>query len=144
MSTAAVASFGALLKVGDGGSPENFTTIAELLTISGPKMQADEADVTSFSSTGGWHERIATLLDGGEITCTANWIPQDATQDYTAGILHRFVSKVKQNYRIVFNDVGATTWTFPAWVFKVDTNLPLDKQMQFGFTLRITGQPTLA
>lgn len=144
MATSAVSSFGSLLKVGDGGSPENFTTIAELLTMSGPKMSADEAEVTNFSSTGGWKERIPTLLDGGEITCTANWIPQDATQDYTAGILHRFVNKTKQNYKLVFNDAGATTWTFSGYVLKTDTNLPLDKQMQFGFTLKITGQPTLA
>ena len=59
--TSAIAAYGTLLKLGDGGTPENFTTIAEVRDIGGPELGADVVDVTSHDSPGAWEEVIETI-----------------------------------------------------------------------------------
>lgn len=49
-----------LLKVGDGGSPETFTTVARLRGTS-YSINGEQVNVTSKDSTDGWRD----LLDGG-------------------------------------------------------------------------------
>ena len=60
----AISGYGTLLKRGDGGAPEVFTTVPEVGSISGPSMETDEAEVTSHSSaaSGAFKEFILTLL----------------------------------------------------------------------------------
>ena len=59
---------GTLLQRGDGGDPETFTTVAEVLNISGPSLSRDTIDVTTMDSPDEWIEFIAGLNDVGEIT----------------------------------------------------------------------------
>ncbi|MEO0880305.1 MAG: phage major tail protein, TP901-1 family [Pseudomonadota bacterium] len=47
-----------LLKIGDNGSPENFTTVAGLRTRS-LSLNAQTVDVTHAESVGGWRELLA-------------------------------------------------------------------------------------
>jgi len=63
----AVSSHGTLLKIGDGGGSEVFTTIAEVLDIIGFEQTLDREEVTNHSSAGR-KEWVATLLDGGEVS----------------------------------------------------------------------------
>jgi len=58
MATSAVAAFGTLLKIGDGGGPESFTTIAEVRTLGGPELSRDTVDVTSHDSTANWERSL--------------------------------------------------------------------------------------
>ena len=51
---AAKKAIGTVLKVGDGASPEVFTAIAGLSSITGPEFQAAEIDVTSMDTAGGF------------------------------------------------------------------------------------------
>lgn len=141
----ALNSFGTLLKIGDGATPtEGFTTIAEVLDISGPALKANTEDVTSHSSTGGWEESIPTTLAAGEVTFDVNFIPTTATQSQTSGLLRDLKNKTKRNFQLVFPDTGSTTWPFAAYVTGFEPKAPVKGKLSAAVTLMITGQPTLA
>lgn len=143
MPSSAKSSFGTLLKIGDGGGSEVFTTIAEVKDIGGPELGANTADVTNHSSTGGWEEKVATILKGGQVTFDLNFLPTNATQSASTGLIADMVARTKRNFKIVFPDGSTTTWTFAAFVTKFSPSSPVDGAMTASVTLDITGQPTL-
>lgn len=140
----ALSSQGTLLKIGDGGGPETFTTIAEVLDIQGPALALDHQDVTSHDSTGGWEEVIGTILRSGEVTFDLNYIPTEGTHDHSTGLLADMTARTKRNFELVFPDGGSTTWSFTAIVSKFQPASPVAGQLKGSIGLKITGQPTLA
>lgn len=145
MSTGAISAFGTLLKIGDGGSPsETFTTIAEVTDLSGPALELKTIEATSHSSTDGWEEFIGGLLSGGEVTFDVNFIPTNPTHSYSAGLLRDMVNRTVRNFKLVFPNLSATTWTFAALVTGFEPKEPTDDKLSASVTLQITGKPTLA
>ncbi len=141
----ALSAFGTLLKIGDGATPtENFTTIAEVKDISGPSLELATEEVTHHSSTGGWREKIGTLLSAGEVTFDLNFIPTEATHSYSTGLINDMVNRTKRNFQLVFPDAGNTTWQFTALVTKFEPDEPVEGELGASVTLEVTGQPTLA
>lgn len=140
----ATAGFGALLKIGDGGGTEAFTTIAEVSNISGPNLKLDTVEVTSHSSSGAWREKIATLLDGGDVTFDIFFAPTGATHSQTSGLLKDMKNRTKRNFTLTFPNTGATVWTFPAYVSSFQPSAPVDGALTASLTLTIAGAPTLA
>jgi hypothetical protein len=139
-----IPSFGTLLKIGDGGGTEVFTTIAEVRDIKGPDLGLSTAESTNHSSPGGYRERVATLKDGGKVTFTLNFLPTAATQSYSTGLIKDFSNKTKRNFQLVFPDSGVTTWLLPALVTKFTPDEPVDGVLSADVELTISGQPTLA
>jgi predicted secreted protein len=142
--TEAISAFGTLLKIGDGGSPENFTTIAEVKDISLPHFARDMIDVTTHSSTEGWREFMAGLKSGGEVTFEINFLPTDATHSYSAGLLHDLEGGTLRNFQVVLTDAGNTTWTFGAIVSDFTPKAPVAGALTAAVTLKLSGKPTLA
>lgn len=136
----AVPSHGTLLQIGDGGSPEVFTTIAEVLDITGPSIAVDTEDVTSHDS-GGWREHIATLADAQEVEFSVNFIPGNTTHGPTGGIYEKLVNRAKANYRLVFPTVPAKQVTFAAYVTNFEIEAPVAGVLRANITLRAVGQP---
>jgi predicted secreted protein len=145
MPSGAISGFGTLLKLGDGATPtEGFTTIGEVKDIGGPDLKLNTADVTNHSSTDGWKEKIGTLLEGGQVAFKVNFIPTTATHSFSTGLIKDMVNRTKRNFKLVFPDTGATTWTFAALVTQFKPNEPVDGALEADVTLDITGKPTLA
>lgn len=136
----AVAGFGALLKRGDGGAPEVFTPIAEVTGISGPALSQETAEVTHHESPGGFGEMIGTILRAGEVTLELNFIPINVTQK---NLRTDLVNKTLRNFKIVFPDPAATTWSFSALVTSFEVTEPVDDKLGASVTLSISGQPVL-
>jgi predicted secreted protein len=144
MASGAIFARGTLLKIGDGGGTEAFTTIAECITIAGPDLTLDMIDVTSHDSSNGARERIGGVIDIGQITATINFIPTNATQNFTAGLIHDYLNRTKRDFQMVLPNTGATVWAFTALVNKFSVKAPHDKQLTADITLMGTGYPTLA
>lgn len=144
MATSAVAGIGAQLQIGDGGSPENFTTIAEVKDISGPALAQDTVDVTNHDSTGNWEEHIGTILRSGEVTFDINYLPTDSTHDATDGLLSDKEDQTLRNFQLVFPDGSNTQWDFSALVTGFEPSAPVSDELSASVTLKISGQPTLA
>ena len=62
------AAINTLLQVGNGSSPEAWTTVANVSSISGPGFSSQVEDVTTHSNANPWREKIPTLLDAGELS----------------------------------------------------------------------------
>lgn len=144
MATSATSGYGVKLKRGDGGGPETFTDIAEVMDIEGPSLKMDLADATNQDSAGRFKEFVPTLLDGGEVGLTLNFLPADATQSYSAGVLQDMINRTKRNFKIVFSNAGSTAWTFAAYVTEFAPSAPVGERLTAKVTLKLTGQPTLA
>lgn len=142
--SSATSSFGTLLKIGNGGTSETFSTIAEVKDIKGPALKLNTAEVSNHSSTDGWKEHIGTLLEGGEITCDINWLPADATHSFGAGLVKDMVGRTKRNFQIVFPSASPTTWAFTALVTGFAPTANVDGALTAALTLMVTGKPTLA
>lgn len=91
-----------LLRVGDGGSPEVFTTVAGLRarTIS---LNAKTVDATDSDSAGRWRE----LLSGAGVKSAAvsgAGVFRDAASD--AAVREQFWSGEARNWRLIVPDFG--------------------------------------
>jgi hypothetical protein len=142
--TGAISAFGTLLKIGDGGSTEVFTAIAEVTDIGGITLSTATEDATNHSSSGGFEEKIPTTLSTGPVKFGINFVPTGPTHSYSTGLIKDWVNKTKRNFKLVFPDTGATTWSFAAYVTGVDIKAPVKGKLAADITLDITGQPTLA
>lgn len=143
--TNALAGYGTLFKIGDGATPtETFTTVAEVSNIGGPGLSLDTAEATHHGSTGGWKEYVATLLDGGEVSLDLNYIPTAATQNNTTGLLYDMTHRTLRNFKLVFPDIGGTTWSFSGFVTAFEPSAPVGDKLSASVTIKISGQPTLA
>lgn len=139
MATSAVSSHGTLLKIGDGGGPETFTTIAEVLDITGPSYELSTEEVTNHDS-GGYREYVPTLQDVGEITFDLNYYSA-TTQDQLETDLR---NKTKRNFQLVFSLLDAQTDTraLAAYVTGIELQAPVEGVLKMSLTLRPTGADT--
>ncbi len=138
---------GTLLQRGDGGGPEVFTTVAEVLNISGPSISRDAVDVTTMDSPDQYREFIGGLLDGGEVTFDVVYDPVDPTIEPVAGLLSELAlvsGSAATNWQLVFSDPAATTWAFPAIVTGVEPAEAIDDKVMLSVTLKVSGKVTLA
>jgi hypothetical protein len=119
--------------------------IAEVKDIAGPGQVAEKDDVTNQSSPNFYKEWIPTLIDGGVVTFVCNYIPGDASQGSTSGLLSFLHAR------------GIRTWTltppaplaahvigFTAFVTKWDPKEPYSKAAQLDIELSVSGPVTTA
>jgi hypothetical protein len=138
--TQAISSHGTLLQIGDGGSPETFTTIAEVGDISGPSFSVDVEEVTSHDSAG-WREYVPTLVDAEELEFTINLILGHPTHGPSSGLYQKLTARARNNYRLVFPTTPAQTCTFPATVVGFELEAPVAGVLRANVTLRVVGAP---
>ena len=135
-------SFGTLIKRGDGGSPENFTTILNAKDIDGPGMKVDFEEVTTHSSAaaGIFKEWLPTLMDGGNVKFDVLWDPNDVTHQ---GLQTDQTTQAKRNFQCVFPTSPAKTASFAAFIddfsFKASVKSVLMRQL----SLKVTGPVTI-
>jgi predicted secreted protein len=144
MASNAISAFGTLLKIGDGAVSENFTAVAELRTITGPKLSAEVIDVTVHNTPTPWRRFISGLLDGGEVTFEINFIPTDPTHSYQSGLLKDMTDRTRRNFQIVFPNSGATTWLLPTIITGFEMSSDPGGVLMASVTLKVAGPPTLA
>lgn len=140
--TEAIDAYGTLLKRGDGGGPETFTTIAEITNLTPPPLSSEAYEATRHDGPG-WDEYIYGLLRGGEISGELNFVPDNATQGYATGMLGDMINKIVRNYQVVFPNPAATTWTVEILVTQFAPEAPVDNKLSAAFTLRVSGEPTI-
>ena len=138
-------AFGTLFQIGNGATPEIFTTVAEVTNISGPGLSQEAIDVTSHGSAGAFREKVGGLKDGGEITLDLNYVPTGAThKNAVGGLLYNYDQRTVNNYQLQFPDVGATKWILPALVTGFTPENPVEGKLGASVTLTVAGEPTLA
>lgn len=141
--TSAISGVGAEFRLGDAASPEVYTKVAEVLSISGPELSAEQIEATSLDSTGGYKEFISGLLDGGTVSIEFNFVSGNSNQE----ALRTRVSTSNQsalNYRIALPDSPETTVTFSGIVESYSMNVEAGSAVTVSVGVKISGAPTWA
>ena len=141
-----IGSHAAHLKKGDAGSPEGFTSVAQVLSISGPSISRETIDTTDADATNDWRTFIASYIDGGEITLEINYDPDTATHETTAGILEDFgdaIATDPTNYELEFPTSPVTKFQFAASVTGFETSAPHDGVLTASVTYKVMAAVTL-
>lgn len=141
-TTNATPAYGTLLKIGDGATPEVFTTIAEVNDLEAPEITLATEDATSQDS-GGWEEAVGTILSGGEPSFVINWRPTHATHDETTGVMYQILNRVKKNFKVVLPN-SAKTFTFAALVTGFKPKQPVKGLLQAEIKMKISGVVSIA
>lgn len=140
--TSARIGYTAKLQQGNGdGPPETFDDIAEVKSISPPGSAMDVHDATHLNSPDGHREFVAGMIDGGEISGVANYLPTDDTQDATTGVYADQLARTARSYKILFPDGShfVASCFVTLWQPGEINN---DGTIDVNFTLKITGKPT--
>ena len=135
-------SFGTLIKRGDGGSPENFTTILNAKDIDGPGMKVDFEEVTTHSSAaaGIFKEWLPTLMDGGNVKFDLLWDPNDVTHQ---ALQTDQTTQAKRNFQCVFPTSPAKTASFAAFIDDFSFKAPVKSVIMRQLSLKVTGPVTI-
>lgn len=137
--TDAISSHGTLLKMGNGATPETFSTIAEVEDIDGPDMSLNTEDVTHHGSTGGWEEHVGTTLSGGDVGFAINYVPTAPTQ---AALVTAMTNREETNFQVVYPNAGADGFGFAALVTSFKPKAPVKGKLAADVKLKITGPVT--
>jgi len=101
------AAKGTLLKIGDGGATEAFTTIYQVRDISGGGESIDTEDTTHQASVK--EEIVATVIRGNELTFQVNDNPRNATHS-TAGLRGDLRAGTDRHFKIARPASTSTGW----------------------------------
>lgn len=133
---AGMAAFGTELGRAAATSPVTYVAIAELTSISGPSLEAQQIDVTSHDSPDMFEEFVAGIKRGGTVDIEGNMVPGDATQD---ALLDDFDSGEVVEYQLTFPTSPAVSWTFDAMVVSYSLDAPFDDKLSFSASLKLSG-----
>lgn len=129
---------GTLIKLGNGASPEVFTTIGQVRSISGPTTTATVQDVTTHSTAGNWMEKLAVLIDPGNLSFPINYDSADATHQFAAGMWSLMVNLTTRGFRCVF-PASIGYLQFDGMVTGHGFDAPVDNVLQANIELTIFG-----
>ncbi len=143
----ALGAFGTLLKRGDGGGSEAFTTIAEVTALSGPTLTRETIDVTHHGSASQHREHIGSLKDSGDVSFSINWQPDlnsAAGHGVTNGLLKDYKDATRRNFQVVWPDTSSTTFAFTGVITSLSPTAPIDGALTADVTIKVVAEPTLA
>lgn len=123
---------------GGTNGTEIFTDVAEVKSISGPNMQTAMIDVTHMGSDNNSREFIPSLIDPGEISFDVNWLPGNATH---VSLKNDQKNRTKRNYKIVFTDSSATTYSFSGYVTGISISAAIEDVLGGSITVKLTSWP---
>jgi len=139
-ATNARSGFGALLKRGDGGGTEVFTTIGEVVNIGAIETGLDTVEATHMESPSAHKEWIPTLLDAKEISVELNYLPGDTQQN---NLRSDMFNRTLRNFQCTIPG-SAKVVSFAAYVTNLGPAFPHDGKMTQTLNLRPNGVVTIA
>src|SRR5690349_8568395 len=138
MASAATIAYGAILKKGDGASPEVFTDYGlEVTGINGVGFSRDAVDATHMQSSNGYREYIGGLKTNKPVTVEINWLPAGV------GAIQTLLEGAQGNWRIQFADNSSVTFTALITDYAIG-NLTPDGKQSATLVFTASGKPTWA
>lgn len=135
-------SFGTLMQVGDGATPENFATVAATGDITEPSPQRQYVDGTSMDAPG--HDiQVPTYLKLGQCKYKVFVDPADPTHSSAAGLPHMRDNKKQGGYhfRIIHTDIAQTPTYFAAHVTDFAQKSTVKGLIEADVTLEVVSLP---
>lgn len=140
--------YGVTFNIGDGDmdSTPSYTAIAQVKTWNGVEIAQKMSEWTHHASTGGYREKVPSgLFEVSDLELGLAFDISQATHaNSSGGLIHALLNKTKLAYQVILPDSGNTTWTFDAYVQKINNASDKEEHIDATVTLVVTGQPTLA
>jgi hypothetical protein len=126
------------------GSP--LTTVANVKSISGPKLSAEQIDVTTHDSSGSYREFVQSFKDSGEVSLNLVYDPSDTTQGNSTGLLSLFNSGAVTAFAISYPMTSPVKkLTFSGIVTGYDWgNAEISSALEATVMIKVSGAVTLA
>lgn len=131
--------FGTVLKIGNGASPEVFTSILGIRSIQGPTLDMEIIDATSHSSPGAFREKVASFKDPGNVTFDLIY---DSTNAQHQALMDAYQARELTNFQQIMTDAGAEQYDYSAFVKQMSATAPIDDLLTYAVTLEISGEVT--
>jgi predicted secreted protein len=131
---------GAVIKIGDGASPEVFTNVSKLLAD--PQISGRSVEMVSFKTHDvAYIQKLPGLIENGQIQFQVAYDSDDTTH---AALESAFEAKTAKNFKIVMTDTGARQFAFSAFVQNLSYSMPNDNLNTMSVTLEVrhTWTPT--
>jgi len=141
MAADAELGFGSKFQTGDGLSPETFSNMAFVTSISGPGLARDSIDASHMLSPDEWRQFIAGLKDGGEISLELNFRPGGSAITVLLAELNLPSAEATKSRRVLFPDTSY--FEFEAYLTGVEPEDPFDDKMTASATFKLSGRPFL-
>lgn len=136
-------AYGTIVQFGDGGSPEAFTAVAELLDTGPIKATRDSIDMTNHQTPDGYEDILPTIKRSSMASLSCNWIPDDPSQDGATGLASIFDSGRRTNFKVLLPDTGTSEVDFAAYVMSTGPDgLPVTGAGKVAFALKPVGKIT--
>jgi hypothetical protein len=135
-------AFGALLKAGNGASPEVFTTIASIADITGPTPKVDTIDTTTHDNPDKYKTFISGLREGGDVKCPIFFDPADTSH---TGLITALEAAATQNYQIQLSMLSPTyKWAFAGLITEMGHTYKVNGAIMADVTIKVSGRPALS
>jgi len=123
------------------GSAATYVTVGQVRSIAGPSTKTTVQDVTTHSTAGNWMNKLATLIDPGDLTFPINWDPADTTHQFATGMWIQLVQLSQNFWKLIFF-ASAGTLTFLGFVTQHAYNVPVDNVLSANIQITVNGQIT--
>jgi hypothetical protein len=130
------------LQMGDGATPEAFTTVAAAGDLSGPGISVDSHDVTNQDSAGHVKEKVPGAIDAGEVSFPVWFNPDDATHDDASGLYYVVTNRITKNWKMLYPD-GTERWRFTGYISKFDAKQPVNGVASADTAITLSGPAVL-
>lgn len=135
----ATSGYGTLLYRERSSGSGTFDLVEEIFNLGGPSESLETIDTTHMTSPGARREFIASLLDSGEMTFEANFLPQAAIQ---AACRSDLSNRTLRKWRVAFTDESTTTYEFNAYVTQWEPSAQVDDKLSVSAAMKITSEVT--
>lgn len=142
MTTEARIGWGAEIQVSSSSSTAGLVELGEIRSFTVPNDEADEHEVTHMKSPNRRKEFIQGMIDGGEGTCTINYVPGSATDLLLTDALDTGTTRAVRFIIPDTSGTGAAAWQITTSGFvkkyapdEVQPNAPITASL----TIRYTG-----
>lgn len=137
-------SFGTLILVGDGASPEVFHVVAGLGDIDGPNQSVNVIERRTHSSTSRYMGKSAGVVNAGEISFPVAYVTDNPSHsdDSTFGLGYLFINGIRRNMRIASAkrpDGSRNIRQFVGWVSEFGETHPVEGRDERNTTIQIDG-----
>lgn len=140
MTTSAKIGWGTILSIGNGATPEVFTSVGESKDIDGASVTNSWLDATHNESPEGYVEEIPGLKNKKQVTFRMNYCSTD-TQQQT--LITAAEDQTLHNFELQENDASGRKLSFAAYV-EYDITRPTAGIRELSITLNIPGALTWA
>lgn len=139
----AIAAINTVFKQGDGGNPETFTEVANVVSIGDFSMDQDFVDATPLNPTDRFEQVITTLIRTPPFDVVLNFDPSNANH---MDFKDTMIAGTTQNFQIVFPAAANNqTWTFSAFVAGFSSvTMTAETKLEATITIKVDGAPSFS